>query len=81
VKVHCNCLVQLLLCLGARAARLARNVGGFGKSLEKPYPKSLKPVEKPTSHCLLHLSSRQSGSNPLKKGGTRGANLVRDRWQ
>jgi hypothetical protein len=39
VKVHCNCLVQLLLCLGAQAGGLALNPGGWGLNPEKPYPK------------------------------------------
>ncbi|AZE54206.1 Ammonium transporter [Pseudomonas synxantha] len=40
-------MVQLLLCLGAQALGPALNPGGRGASLEKPYPKSLKPAEKP----------------------------------
>ncbi|AZF20486.1 Ammonium transporter [Pseudomonas sp. R4-35-07] len=37
-KVHCDCVVQLLLCLGAHALGPALNPGGLGENLEKPYP-------------------------------------------
>nr|BFD43477.1 hypothetical protein FFPRI1PSEUD_49760 [Pseudomonas sp. FFPRI_1] len=79
VKVHCNCLVQLLLCAGAQAGKPALKTSeGHAVDRANPGRKKLNLRSFMFMRCRVRVLARQNGS-PIARAATPRTNLVQGR--